>query len=300
MKLSINNISRNFGQKPVLQDISFELEKGYICGVLGPNGAGKTTLMKIISGLLNADEGDVSLHDKSIKEDLAYFKSNIGFLPEHNPLYNWMYVKEFLSLKQKYYSLNKSKIDEVIELLGLEDFTKHKISELSKGYKQRVGIANVLLHDPSVLILDEATSGLDPLQITEIQNIILQLGKDRIILFSSHILSEVKSICSRILMINEGKLIKDEWLSKKPTDNSTTLIVQLSSVLPKEAIQHIKTNFGEVAIKDKDLAIKTTDISELKKYIQNICYTNQITIDSLNEKTLNLEDIFTDISKKRV
>ncbi|MHA8079040.1 ABC transporter ATP-binding protein [Aquirufa antheringensis] len=211
MFIEAKNLSKNYGKQSAVQDLNFRLEQGQIVGFLGPNGAGKSTTLKMLLGLISPSTGSVLVDGKDPQEQEISLKKRIGYLAENNPLYPEMYVREFLAFIGNIHELSNldNRIQEVIEWVGLEKEAHKKIQELSKGYQQRVGIAMAILHDPKVLILDEPTSGLDPNQRDEIRHLIKSLQKDRIILFSSHILSEVEAICDRVLLIHQGKLVCD-------------------------------------------------------------------------------------------
>ena len=210
MSIQVSHISKSYGATPAVKDISFDIKAGEITGFLGPNGAGKSTCLQILMGLLEADQGSASILGLSVQSEIDTIKKQVGYLAEHNPLYPDMYVKEFLTFIGKIHQIPadrlKNRIKEVIELTGLTQEQTKKIHALSKGYQQRVGIAQAILHDPKVLLLDEPTSGLDPNQMEEIRSLIKSLAKQKTILFSSHILSEVEAICDRIILINQGEL----------------------------------------------------------------------------------------------
>jgi len=215
MSICIQNINKSYASQQALTDVSFSIKRGEIVGFLGPNGAGKSTLMKIISCYIEQDSGSVKVCDIKTKENNILVKSKIGYLPEQNPLYIDMYIKEYLSFVggiHKIKDLNKS-INEVIQRTGLITQQHKKIEELSKGFKQRVGIAASLVHDPEVLILDEPTTGLDPNQLVDIRNLIKEAGKDKTVLLSTHIMQEVEKICDRVIIINQGKIVDDRLIS---------------------------------------------------------------------------------------
>lgn len=209
MSLQIINLTKKFGQQTALNNINIGINKNEIIGLLGPNGAGKSTLMKSIVGSLKIDEGVIIFNGKDIGEDEIEAKKKMGFLPENNPLYNEMYVKEYLSFVADIHQVSKERIDEVIELVGIIPEKSKKISQLSKGYKQRVGLAQAILHSPDLLILDEPTNGLDPNQIIEIRNVIKEIGKEKTVILSTHIMQEVEALCSRVILIHEGNIIQD-------------------------------------------------------------------------------------------
>ena len=200
MSLQIINLTKKFGGQTALDKINIDIDKSEIIGLLGPNGAGKSTLMKSIVGVVKIDEGQIFFNDKNIVKNEIECKSEIGFLPENNPLYNEMYVKEYLNFVADIHKIPKNKIDEVIDLVGITPEKNKKISQLSKGYKQRVGLAQAILHSPELLILDEPTNGLDPNQIIEIRNVIKEIGKEKTVILSTHIMQEVEALCSRCLL----------------------------------------------------------------------------------------------------
>lgn len=209
MSLQIINLTKKFGDQTALNTINIEINKSEIIGLLGPNGAGKSTLMKSIVGALKIDEGQIIFEGKDICEDEIATKKNMGFLPENNPLYNEMYVKEYLNFVADLHRISKDRIEEVIELVGITPEKAKKIGQLSKGYKQRVGLAQAILHSPDLLILDEPTNGLDPNQIIEIRNVIKEIGKEKTVILSTHIMQEVEALCSRVILIHEGNIIQD-------------------------------------------------------------------------------------------
>lgn len=225
--IQLENISKNYGSQPALSDISFCMQKGEIIGLLGVNGAGKSTLMKILSGIIIPDKGNITFWNEAFSPNSLDIKRQIGYLSEDNPLYEDMYVREYLEYVAGIYKSGKENVLKVIELTGLQDEYKKKVQVLSKGNRQRVGIAQALIHNPRFLILDEATSGLDPNQRESLNNLFIELSKDKIILFSTHILQDVKDICSRLILLDRGKLIEDKQ------------IVEVESV---ESIFHTLTN----------------------------------------------------------
>ena len=215
MSLIINSVTKSYDKQQALADVSFTLNKGEIVGFLGPNGAGKSTLMKIITCYLQQDSGKVQVCNLDIQEQNLQVKSKIGYLPEHNPLYADMYVKEYLSFVGGIYKVENlnNRIAEIILQIGLIPEQSKKIGELSKGYRQRVGLAAALLHNPEVLILDEPTTGLDPNQLVEIRNLIKEVGKDKTVLLSTHIMQEVDKMCNRVIIISKGKIVDDQLIS---------------------------------------------------------------------------------------
>ena len=209
MSLHIINLSKKFGEQTALNAINIEINSNEIIGLLGPNGAGKSTLMKSVAGVLKIEEGEIFFNGKDIRENEIQTKKKIGFLPENNPLYGEMYVKEYLNFVADLHKISKERIDEVIDLVGITPEKSKKISQLSKGYQQRVGLAQAILHQPDLLILDEPTNGLDPNQIIEIRNIIKEMGKEKTVILSTHIMQEVEALCSRVILIHQGNIVQD-------------------------------------------------------------------------------------------
>lgn len=224
MSIKVENISKFYGSHCALNDLSFEIGKGEVVGFLGPNGAGKSTMMKILTGFLKPDEGEVYVHNIDLQDNGLRAKSHIGYLPEQNPLYPEMYVKEYLTFIASLYKTDIAKIDETFNKVGLSEEAHKKIKQLSKGYQQRVGLAAAILHNPEVLILDEPTTGLDPNQLIEIRGLIKELGKEKTILLSTHIMQEVEAVCNRVMIINKGNLLLDEPINELETSLETKFI----------------------------------------------------------------------------
>ncbi len=224
MSIEVNNISKSYGTQKALNEISFKIEKGEIVGFLGPNGAGKSTLMKILTTYLLADNGSALVNGHDVMTNTKAVQLSIGDLPEHNPLYLDLYVREYLAFNADVYHVDKSRIEEVIQLTGLTPESHKKISQLSKGYRQRVGLANALLHNPDVLILDEPTTGLDPNQLMEIRNVIKNVGKDKTVFLSTHIMQEVEAICDRVIIIDKGQIVADKKLDHLISENKEQVI----------------------------------------------------------------------------
>ena len=209
MSLEIISLTKKFGEQTALNNVNINIDRNEIIGLLGPNGAGKSTLMKSIVGSLKIDEGQILFNGKDVTENEIESKKNIGFLPENNPLYLEMYVKEYLNFVANLHKIPASRVEEVIDLVGITPEKSKKISQLSKGYKQRVGLAQAILHQPDLLILDEPTNGLDPNQIIEIRNVIKEIGKEKTVILSTHIMQEVEALCSRVILIHKGNIVMD-------------------------------------------------------------------------------------------
>ncbi len=301
MSITISNLTKIYGAQKAIDNISFNAADNEIVGFLGPNGAGKSTTMKIVTGYLQANSGNVLVNGINVNTNSPETKRQIGYLPEGNPLYYEMYVREYLSFIAAIHQIKtgiKKRIEEVIELTGLSNESKKKIGQLSKGYKQRVGLAASLIHDPNVLILDEPTSGLDPNQIIEIRQVIKALGKNKTVLFSSHILQEVESICDRIIIINKGNIVADDTLSNLQLANNTyhIVVVQFSE---KIDIQ-ILFNIDKVQKVEEEnpfiYKLQTSDPENIKKQILKLSLEKNWNILSLQSETKSLEDVFRNLT----
>jgi ABC-2 type transport system ATP-binding protein len=301
MSITISNLTKNYGSQKAIDNISFNAANNEIVGFLGPNGAGKSTTMKIVTGYLQADSGNVMVNGIDINTNSLETKKQIGYLPEGNPLYYEMYVREYLGFIAELHKIKtgiKKRIEEVIDLTGLRIESNKKTGQLSKGYKQRVGLAAALIHNPNVLILDEPTSGLDPNQIIEIRQVIKDLGKNKTVLFSSHILQEVESICDRVIIINKGNIVADDTLSNLRLSNKSShiLIVQFSEKIDSQILLNIDV---VQKIEEEDpfiYKIQTLDAEALKKQILKLSLENNLNILSLRSETKSLEDVFRNLT----
>ena len=237
MSINVTNITKTYGTQKALNSVSFSIKTGEIVGFLGPNGAGKSTLMKILTTYLPASEGKASVNGFEISKDDFKVQKSVGYLPEHNPLYLDMYVREFLHFQAEIYKTSKSEIEKIIERTGLSPEANKKIQQLSKGYRQRVGIASALLHDPEVLILDEPTTGLDPNQLIEIRELIKSIGKEKTVLLSTHIMQEVEAICDRVIIINKGSIVLDKNLAELQSGQQQIVEVEFDYRVETVALQ---------------------------------------------------------------
>lgn len=297
MSIAVEHLTKKYGEQTAVNDLSFSVGLGEIVGFLGPNGAGKSTTMKIITGYLDADGGTVSVMGKQVDKEPLETKKAIGYLPESNPLYYDMYVREYLQFIADVHKLgkaSKTRIDEVIAVTGLTPEYKKTIGALSKGYKQRVGLAAALLHEPSVLILDEPTSGLDPNQIIEIRELIRNLGKDKTVLFSSHILQEVEALCDRVIIINKGNLVADAKLAElRMADNSAEEVTLVVRETIDPALFAAETLVTQYRLKGEGhWTLTTVSSSELKKRLLELALQNNWNIVSLHSESGSLEAIF--------
>tara|TARA_B100000929_G_scaffold290672_1_gene285324 strand:- start:1706 stop:2620 length:915 start_codon:yes stop_codon:yes gene_type:complete len=299
MGIEVKGISKFYGTQQALKEISFEINTGEIVGFLGPNGAGKSTTMKILTGYLPASEGIAKINGLDITTDKLKLQQQIGYLPEHNPLYLEMYVREYLAFNAKVYKTLKEEIEKVIELTGLTPEANKKIGELSKGYRQRVGLANALLHNPSVLILDEPTTGLDPNQLVEIRELIKKIGKEKTIFLSTHIMQEVEAVCDRVIIINNGEIVADKKLKELTEDNQQTVVVEFDYRVETVALQRLP-QIKEVKNPAGFLYEITFETSkDMRSVVFDFAHDNGLKILQLHQKHKNLEDLFRDLTQKQ-
>lgn len=296
MSIEVKNLLKEYGEQKAVDNISFKINKGEIVGFLGPNGAGKSTTMKIITGYLQQTGGEAFVCGINVAEQPLETKKKIGYLPELNALYYDMYVREYLDFVAEVHAIKapKSKIENVIEVVGLTVESKKKIGQLSKGYKQRVGLAAALLHDPEVLILDEPTSGLDPNQIIEIREVIKKQGQDKTVLFSSHILQEVEAICDRVIIINKGRIVADDKLSnlQKSNKDSHIVMVQFKEAIDKNRLTGMKQVSKIEEAEHNLFRLHTSDPEAVRKQILELALQQQLNILSLQSESRSLEDVF--------
>ncbi|UFH46825.1 gliding motility-associated ABC transporter ATP-binding subunit GldA [Flavobacterium galactosidilyticum] len=299
MSIEVKNISKSYGAQRALDNISFSVNKGEIVGFLGPNGAGKSTLMKILTTYINADEGSAIVNGHDVNSDQKAVQLSIGYLPEHNPLYLELYVREYLAFNADVYKVAKSRIEEVIQLTGLSSESHKKIGQLSKGYRQRVGLANALLHNPDVLILDEPTTGLDPNQLIEIRNVIKNAGKDKTIFLSTHIMQEVEAICDRVIIINNGKIVTDKKLDKLiSTDKEQVIEVEFDYKIEEQAIAKIENLTSYKNTHDMIWELTFLADKDMRPAVFDFATANGLKTLQLNQKNKNLEAVFREITKK--
>ena len=298
MSIEVNNISKSYGAQKALDNISFSINKGEIVGFLGPNGAGKSTLMKILTTYINADEGTAIVNGHNVNTDPKAVQLSIGYLPEHNPLYLDLYVREYLAFNADVYKVAKSRIEEVIQLTGLSNESHKKIGQLSKGYRQRVGLANALLHNPDVLILDEPTTGLDPNQLIEIRNVIKNVGKDKTVFLSTHIMQEVEAICDRVIIINNGKIVTDKKLDNLITEGKEQVIeVEFDNTVEEQLIAKIENLSSYKNTQDKIWELTFTTGKDMRPAVFDFANANGLKTLQLNQKNKNLETVFREITK---
>ncbi|MFW6289914.1 MAG: ATP-binding cassette domain-containing protein [Mariniphaga sp.] len=301
MNLSVSKITRLFGSQKALDQVSFTVSEGELLGFLGPNGAGKSTLMKIITGYLPATSGEIRFNDEKMTSDNAGLRRQIGYLPEHNPLYTDLYVRESLEVTAGFYRLagKRQRIKEMVELTGLGDEQHKKIGSLSKGYRQRVGLAQALIHDPKVLILDEPTSGLDPNQLDDVRRLIRSISREKTVILSSHIMQEVEAVCSRVVIINKGKLVADGSIAGiKSGMIAQTQQVTAAFDKPVQAEQLLALNGVRSAQFDGEKwEIESEGNIDVRPAIFNFAVENNLILLTLMQKQQNLEGIFHQLTR---
>ena len=300
MSIEVKNITKKYGNQIAVNNISFRVNAGEIVGFLGPNGAGKSTTMKIISCFNSAHSGEVLVNGNSVQKDPLKIKKQLGYLAENNPLYEEMYVKEFLLFVAKIHQLNNPQdaVDDVIGKVGLTPEKGKKIGQLSKGYQQRVGIAQAIIHDPDVLILDEPTSGLDPLQLDEIRTLIKTLGKNKTVLLSTHIMQEVESICDRIIVIKKGEIVADQGIKDDLNRSDKQVIVVEFDQEPKE--EKLIEFLGEktkIKKKGSSWVIASKENKDLRREIASFAKEHSLLILELKKESAKLEDLFKKLTK---
>lgn len=296
MSIEVEGISKLYGNQKALNNISFKVEKPEIVGFLGPNGAGKSTMMKILTTYVTATNGTAKVNGFDIAENTQNVQQSVGYLPEHNPLYLDMFIKEYLAFNANIYNVPKARIAEVIELTGLTPEVPKKIGQLSKGYRQRVGLANALLHNPDVLILDEPTTGLDPNQLIDIRNLIKEIGKTKTVFLSTHIMQEVEAMCDRVIIINKGEIVADKKLKQLREGKAQTVIVEFdyrvedAFLLKLPKAERVVNTYGFVY----EITFKTTE--DMRSHVFDFAHDNQLKILQLNQKNASLESLFRELT----
>ena len=301
MSIKVTNITKRYGTQLALDNVSFFIDRGEVIGFIGPNGAGKSTLMKILTGFIPSDQGEVLINDLS---DFSEIRKIIGYLPENNPLYPEMYVREYLEYVAGHYKNlqnKKRRIEEIISVTGLSRENHKKITELSKGYRQRVGIAQAILHDPEILILDEPTSGLDPNQIVDIRNLISLLGKEKTVILSTHIMQEVEAICDKVLIIKKGKIIahcKPGEISTAMLDENITILVEFDKDPDQKKLSEIEGIIKVVHFKTNQILIESSALKDIRPLIFNFAVSSGLTVLSMQRKDKSLEDVFGELTRE--
>ena len=299
MSIEVTSISKNYGAQKALDNVSFTINKGEIVGFLGPNGAGKSTLMKILTTYLAADSGTATVNGFDVNTQQKEVQQSIGYLPEHNPLYLDLYVREYLAFNADVYQVAQSRIEEVIVLTGLTKESHKKIGQISKGYRQRVGLANALLHNPDVLILDEPTTGLDPNQLLEIRSVIKNVGKDKTVFLSTHIMQEVEAICDRVIIIDNGKIVTDKKLDKLISEATEQVIeVEFDGVLAEEKIAALPNIQSYVQLQESVWELTFLTDTDMRASVFDLAQANGLKTLQIQQKTKNLERLFREVTKK--
>ncbi|MEJ2114235.1 MAG: gliding motility-associated ABC transporter ATP-binding subunit GldA [Flavobacteriaceae bacterium] len=296
MSIEVQNITKTYGNQKALNAISFKVEKPEIVGFLGPNGAGKSTMMKILTTFIEANEGSAQVNGYDVKEDSNNVQQSVGYLAEHNPLYLDMFVREYLAFNASVHKVNKQRIEDVIELTGLTPEAHKKIGQLSKGYRQRVGLANALLHNPDVLILDEPTTGLDPNQLVDIRNLIKNIGKEKTVFLSTHIMQEVEAMCDRVIIINKGEIVANKKLKDLRTEKEQTVIVEFDYRVEDAFLKNLPKVKSVVNTHDFVYEITFSTSEDMRSYVFDFAHDNQLKILQLNQKNASLESLFRELT----
>ncbi|MCH2034746.1 MAG: gliding motility-associated ABC transporter ATP-binding subunit GldA [Tenacibaculum sp.] len=297
MSIQLTSVSKTYGKQKAVNNISFSAQKGEIVGFLGPNGAGKSTTMKILTGYIQPTSGAVTVNDIDVISNSIDSRKSIGYLPEHNPLYLEMYVKEYLSFHADIHNIQQETIIDVIEKVGLSKESHKKISQLSKGYRQRVGLAAAILHNPDVLILDEPTTGLDPNQLVEIRSLIKELGKDKTVLLSTHIMQEVEAICDRVIIINNGEIVIDKNLAELKDSKEQVIKVGFDYKIEEQFLQrlanitNIKNNY------DNSWTLTFNTEEDMRPKLFDFAQEYGLKILELNSENKNLETLFREMTQ---
>ncbi|HRP91123.1 MAG TPA: gliding motility-associated ABC transporter ATP-binding subunit GldA [Edaphocola sp.] len=302
MSIKVENLVKTFEEQTAVNNISFEIGKGAIVGFLGPNGAGKSTTMKMLTSYILPNSGSATICGFDVVKDKMEVRKRVGYLPESNPLYYEMYVKEYLHFVSGIHKLNNitSKVLDVIQQTGLEKEMHKKLGQLSKGYKQRVGLAQAIIHNPEVLILDEPTTGLDPNQLIDIRNLIVELGKEKTVLLSTHIMQEVQAMCNRVIIINDGKIIADDPIAEiqNIAKGSNTIIISWDKPVILSQLESIKDLTSIKQIDEKTWALGTPSPEGLRKQLMHWSIENDLSIMSLKAESKSLEEVFRMLTQK--
>ncbi|RSC92558.1 gliding motility-associated ABC transporter ATP-binding subunit GldA [Tenacibaculum singaporense] len=297
MSIQLTEISKTYGTQKAVNNISFSAKKGEIVGFLGPNGAGKSTTMKILTGFIQPSEGTVLVSGIDVISNPIEAQKKIGYLPEHNPLYLDMYVREYLQFQASLHNIENSKVNETIEKVGLTIEAHKKINQLSKGYRQRVGLAAAILHDPEVLILDEPTTGLDPNQLVEIRELIKELGKDKTVLLSTHIMQEVEAMCDRVIIINKGEIVINKPISELKTDNEQVIKVTFDYKLEEQFIKRLPNIVSYKNTLENNWILVFNSKEDMRPVIFDFAQENGLKILGLNTENKNLESLFRELTQ---
>lgn len=296
MSIKVKNISKTYGEQKALNNISFEIKNPEIVGFLGPNGAGKSTMMKILTTFISPTAGEAQVNNYSISTEAKQVQQSVGYLPEHNPLYLEQYVREYLAFNANIFKVSKSRIEEVIALTGLTPESHKKIGQLSKGYRQRVGLANALLHNPDVLILDEPTTGLDPNQLVDIRNLIKSIGKEKTVFLSTHIMQEVEAMCDRVIIINKGEIVANKKMKELREGQAQIVIVEFDYRVEDAFLQKLPHVESVKNTHDFVYEITFSTQEDMRSHVFDFAHDNELKILQLNQKNASLESMFRDFT----
>lgn len=299
MSIRVSNVTKLYGEQKALNDVSFEVHSGEVIGFLGPNGAGKSTMMKIITGYIPQSEGTVEVCGIDVREDSLAVRKKVGYLAEHNPLYTDMYVREYLQFVAGVHKAPKERVEEMIEKTGLTPEAHKKIDQLSKGYRQRVGLAQAMIHDPEVLILDEPTTGLDPNQLVDIRKLIREIGKEKTVMLSTHIMQEVEAVCDRIIIINKGQIATDQKTTDVQNNSGTVIInVEFDDVVSASALKKIAGVKRVQQVEGGHYLIEASEAKDVRSDIFKFAVSQDRTILQVQQEKAKLEEIFRSITGK--
>ncbi len=302
MSIEVTNITKKYGEQLAVNNVSFTIQKGEVVGILGPNGAGKSTMMKILTCFIPQTEGEAKVFGYNVLTDPLEVRKRVGYLPENNPLYLDMYVKEYLEFVAGIHHIKnpKSRIETMIEMTGLGVEQHKKIGALSKGYRQRVGLAQAMIHEPEVLILDEPTSGLDPNQLVDIRKLIMEVGKDKTVLLSTHIMQEVEAMCSRVIIINEGQIVADDQTAQlhQLKFGQEFVVLELLEEIPVNQLKSIPGVKSVTAISPKEFKLEAANSQDIRPAISQFVKQQNLTLLSMNKLEHGLEEVFRKLTKK--
>jgi ABC-2 type transport system ATP-binding protein len=296
MSIKVEQITKVYGNQKALNKVSFKVDKPEVVGFLGPNGAGKSTMMKILTTFLSATEGQAEVNGFDVSVNAKEVQQSVGYLPEHNPLYLDMYVREYLAFNANLQNVDNSKIEEIIQLTGLTPEAHKKIDQLSKGYRQRVGLACALLHDPDVLILDEPTTGLDPNQLVEIRSLIKTIGQEKTVFLSTHIMQEVEAMCDRVIIINKGEIVADKKLKELREGKDQIVIVEFDFRVEDAFLKKLPKVKSVINMHDFVYEITFATQDDMRSHVFDFAHDNQLKILQLNQKNASLESLFRELT----
>lgn len=296
MSIEVKDITKQYGEQKALNNVSFSVNSAQVVGFLGPNGAGKSTMMKILTTYINPSKGNAKVNGFAIDAQKKEVQKSVGYLPEHNPLYTDLYVREYLKFNADVYQVSKNRIEDVIKLTGLTPEAHKKIGQLSKGYRQRVGLANALLHNPDVLILDEPTTGLDPNQLVDIRNLIKSIGREKTVFLSTHIMQEVEAMCDRVIIINKGEIVADKNLNDMRDGQEQVVIVEFDYRVEDTFLLKLPKVNTVKNTHDFTYEITFSTKEDMRSHVFDFAHDNELKILQLNQKNASLESLFRELT----